>query len=188
MKKLSVFSQTALMLILLAGVSVADVRVAAKKGNLEVVRDWVKSNPSLINLRDEDEGLSLLHYASANGQLAVVKFLVSKGAKINYKSTSSTGGTPLQLASLSGHYDVVDFLLSKGANPNLPNNFGSIALHYTAEAPFFKEKASKCAELLIKYKSEVNRKNSSDMTPYGLAKAQKNVPVANVLRKYGGRE
>ncbi|KAJ7433961.1 ankyrin repeat-containing domain protein [Mycena galericulata] len=90
--------------------------VAAREGNLAVVKSLVKRGESInaITL----EGSFPLLIASQRGHLEVVKFLVEKEASI--EACTSEGYTSLYVACSFGQLDVVKFLIIRGADIDAP--------------------------------------------------------------------
>lgn len=75
-----------------------------------------------VNQKDEEMGMTLLHWACDRGHLPLVHSLVSLGANIDAKDTEGT--TPLGLAVLCEHQDVALFLLRNGADPDMKDESG----------------------------------------------------------------
>jgi len=67
-------------------------------------------------VRDE-QGLSLLHWASDRGHTNIAEFLISKHCSL-VNTKDHEGQTPLHYASSCGHVDMVRLLLQHGADPN----------------------------------------------------------------------
>jgi hypothetical protein len=88
-----------------------------KEGNVEKIRELL--NPDNINHQDED-GLTLMHWASDRGHSTVVRLLVERGANLNIQDVD--GQAPLHYASSCGHQDIVTFLIAAGADVNIKDN------------------------------------------------------------------
>jgi serine/threonine-protein phosphatase 6 regulatory ankyrin repeat subunit B len=67
-----------------------------------------------VNIKNTEDGGTLLHAAAYNGWLDVVQLLVAHGANVH--SRDFEGETPLHRAALGRHMDVVSFLVSHGAD------------------------------------------------------------------------
>lgn len=91
-----------------------------KDGQEEKVRELLRNEPELVNLRDE-EGLLPIHWAADRGHLRIVEELVNKG-RDNVNSQDEDGQTPLHYAASCGHTDVVEYLVSVGARSIKDNN------------------------------------------------------------------
>lgn len=121
-------------------------------GNVNGIRDELKRDPSLINLRGL-HGWIPIHYASNSGQSAAAKLLIKRGTVIDMKAlicavssgstetvqiligqgldinkADDTHVTPLEMAIVNGNAKMVQYLLSAGANPS-----GRTSIGYTAE-------------------------------------------------------
>ncbi len=104
---------------------------AAALNNLPRVLQLIQLGAPL-DLVDEADGWSALHWASRKGQEHVAKALLEgkyegRGATIDLRD--KFGGTALMCASNYGHASVVRLLLSRGAKQELQDYWGSTALH-----------------------------------------------------------
>jgi len=77
-------------------------------GDLDKIKILIKEERS-INIRNQN-GDTILHYASYNGNLKIVKLLIENNADIN--AANNYGKTPL---SVAGSKEVERFLIEKGA-------------------------------------------------------------------------
>jgi ankyrin repeat protein len=117
--------------------------VAAGENNLPEVSRLLSVGAD-VNAKDNREGFTPLHWASANGHVQVVKKLREHGADI--EAMTSSGSTPLHCACFKGHVAVVNTLLgpndsdgatitildkrkSRGANTEAKDNGGDTPLH-----------------------------------------------------------
>ncbi len=107
-----------------------EIHDAARAGDVEKVKALIKTNPGLVNAKD-DTRWTPLHFAAINGREDVVELFLSKGADVNAKNKSQR--TPLHLAACFGHKDVVELFLSKGAEVNAKNKFGETPLDEAAK-------------------------------------------------------
>ena len=104
---------------------------AAKKGDVVVLKQLLKLDPTLTNARDKD-GSTPLHCASWKGHAEVVKALLDAGADINAKSQNDHyGDTALHAAAHGNQKDVVKVLIERGANLNSKNKIGRTPLGET---------------------------------------------------------
>ncbi|XP_063398766.1 myotrophin-like [Mytilus trossulus] len=84
---------------------------AVKNGDLGAVQNFVQEG---VNLNEEIEGRTPLHYAADYGHSEVIGFLVDKGGQVDIKDKH--GITPILAAIWEGHTNSVKILLQKGAS------------------------------------------------------------------------
>jgi acyl-CoA-binding protein len=99
-----------------------DVFVFCSKGETEKVLELVRSGEANVNQKDEEMGMTLLHWACDRGHLSLVKSLLSLGANVNVQD--SDGTTPLGTAVLCEYQEVALLLLRSGANPDIKDDTG----------------------------------------------------------------
>ena len=83
-------------------------------GNIEQINEYIKICHD-INSRNE-EGGTLLHYASANGRFNIAKILVNKGADINFSEINFPFYTPYAIAIINEAYDICEFFEDNGGD------------------------------------------------------------------------
>lgn len=129
----------------------------------EIVKLLIESGAD-INIRDKD-GNTALFLASLYSLYIITKLLIEAGADVN--AQTPTGQTALIGAMISNHsnINVIELLLESGANPNIKNIRGNTALTYACMRG-----QTDLAELLIKYKADVNCITVNMDTPYSLSK------------------
>jgi hypothetical protein len=93
---------------------------AAALGQLSVLEQMAKDDPSLLTKRDRN-GWQPLHEAARSGETETIKFLVKHGADVNERTNHGRGGTPLFWAEqlLDPTHPTVVFLKKQGAK-NIP--------------------------------------------------------------------
>lgn len=79
----------------------SDLFVAARYGNVDVIRALVRSGAGVDHLDENDK--TPLIYASQYGQVGAIKELAMLRANVNHGDEN--GLTPLHYASLAGHVD-----------------------------------------------------------------------------------
>lgn len=72
--------------------------------------------------KEDNDGHTSLHFASADGDLVNMRRLFSEHASVNAKNRF--GETPLHWAAYAGKLEAVRLLLERGASCNIQNNFG----------------------------------------------------------------
>jgi len=105
------------------------IHKAALKGDLAIVKTFLKKDAQLVNA-DDMNNKEPLHWAAEKGHLQVVEFLISKGADVNAKNVEDE--TPLHYSAGYGYIDVVKLLVSKGAAINEKTKQGHTPLSYAA--------------------------------------------------------
>ncbi|KAL9687537.1 hypothetical protein QQ045_031941 [Rhodiola kirilowii] len=106
--------------------------IAAKQGDLDVLRVLVEALPDLTMTVDE-LNTTALHTAAMQGHTEVVSFLMESGSGLATISKSN-GKTALHSAARNGHLEVVKLLLA--AEPSLAvrvDKKGQTALHMAAK-------------------------------------------------------
>ena len=104
--------------------------IAALCGRLDAFSVLIerKSDPTLKNNNDL---LTLLHYAAQGGNDVIIEKLLSLGLDID--SRRSDGATPLMIAALCGRLDAFSVLIERKSDPTLKDNDGWTLLHYAAK-------------------------------------------------------
>ena len=77
--------------------------------------------------------------------------------RVSVDLADDCGGTALHLASGAGDWEAVQQLIHCGADPNKTDNFGCGSLHFSVYD-------SRCLELLLRAKADVDLKNIDDRT------------------------
>ncbi len=106
--------------------------MAVIQGNLEVVREHIKSGTDL-NMTEPSGGSSPLISAAVFGKTEVALALIDAGADVNFKNNE--GSTPLHTAAFFCRPEIVETLLANGADKTMKNKTGSTALE-TVTVPF----------------------------------------------------
>ncbi|XP_011157255.1 acyl-CoA-binding domain-containing protein 6-like [Solenopsis invicta] len=92
-----------------------------KEGNAAKVREFLSSEPALVDKPDE-EGMHPIHWAADRGYLEILDYLIKSGANVN--SRDQYGQTALHYVVSCDHVDAVKYLLSIGAQSNITDNDG----------------------------------------------------------------
>ncbi len=133
------------------------IHEAAMQRNLETVKQHIAAGAD-VNAKDDDRGMTPLHYAAGNGHKEIVVLLITEGADVNAKN--SAGVTPLHSAAVGietelapVEKEIVELLIAKGADVNA---------------------------LIVSGPSEFNGKTPLDF-------AEDHPEITNLLRKHGGK-
>ncbi len=99
-----------------------DLGGAAREGNLEKIREFLKQGAEVNGKYDKD--FTPLHWAATMNQVEAIELLINEGA--NLDSRDGHQSTPLLLAAFFGQTKSVEVLLQRGADPNLRNKDGAL--------------------------------------------------------------
>lgn len=105
-----------------------------------------------INAQDED-GRTVLMYASFNGHSELIRDLLLRGAKVNLQDVN--GRTALMLAASGPFPDAVKLLLDHNSDPNIIDK----EEHFTALMYAAAEGQLEVAKLLMKYHADPRMKD-----------------------------
>ena len=101
-----------------------------KSGDLDALDKALQSNPSLSNTEDDD-GVSLLHWAALKGHSSIVSLLLTKsGTLVNDQTKANI--TALHCAALANEPDIIRILIERGADVSFQSSDGT-PLHYAVE-------------------------------------------------------
>jgi ankyrin repeat protein len=98
-----------------------DFLFACRCGDMEELEQM----PQEMVQEQNEDGITGLHYASANGHEAVVKYLLTRGARVN--AINQRKNSALHWAALNGHETIVEMLLANGAVADVKNEDGRSA-------------------------------------------------------------
>lgn len=139
---------------------------AAEHGEVEIIKDLVRSNPELVQICDSD-GYTPLHRAAYSNHVHAISYLLSVGANISAKT--QLGWTPLHSACNWNNYITVARLLAAGADPGALSDGGQTPLHLVSAISHCK--STLLVLLLREDVTEIAKKtNNRGETPVDLAK------------------
>lgn len=172
--------------------------------NLEEVKEMIRENPELLNLRSQtgqspvltaiyngashsldfllENKIPLdLFEAAATGEYSKVKELVESNPNL-VSEYAHDGFTALGLASYLGHKDIVEYLIEKGADINSAskNSMKVMPLHSAVAT-----NKVDIVELLLKNGAKVNAKQDSGWTPLHEAAMNGQLEMVQLLIRYG---
>ena len=136
------------------------LREAAQNGDYMVIKQLVSTGQARIDVRDDYNGFTPLHYACKGGHLECVAVLISLGADPSASTETSANGylTPLMLASQAGFDDIVSVLLHHNANvKDADSNQLSASDHAAAMAGSLsgvEEKRRRDCELILRVQDD----------------------------------
>ncbi len=165
-----------------------------------------------VNAVDED-GRTLLHWASGAGHLEVVEYLLSVfGASVSANTADEEGWTPLLSACSAGRLGVARRLASAGARGEARTSSGGTALHFASskghadvaafvaqqwpalvaardargDTPLHKAARSAAATtVLLEQKADVSARNKRGRTPLHDAAEDAAQDVCKILLEHG---
>ncbi len=99
---------------------------ATKKGDYERVKELLDNGVD-VNIVDNCENNTPLHYASAQGYIKIARLLIERGANINALNYYEI--SPLSNACYNKKLEIVKLLLENNANVNIVDNDDYTLLH-----------------------------------------------------------
>ena len=164
--------------------SVNEVFQSLKSNDVQALQKVLASNPSLVNVENE-QGLTPLGFAAHSGDKNTVQILLDFHADIHAVSHSKVDYIPSNTAlhaAIAGarNVDVIEFLLKNKAKTNVFDSNGHTALHTAA----FHDDNTQLVNLLIKHGASVNAKIDGGKTAMELAIEQGNNQVAERLKQF----
>lgn len=136
----------------------------AEKGDLETVKEILKTNPLIVNKTDSD-GYTALHRASYSGHLEMVELLLQRGGNIH--STTDDGWQPLHCAVRWNNLEISKRLIAKKANVNALTKGRQTPLHF---ASISSESQPTLEMLLLQPGIDIHIANAAGDTPYDIAR------------------
>jgi ankyrin repeat protein len=88
---------------------------AAKRGDVAAVREFLKKEPTSVNVAEGD-GTTALHWAADRNDAATTELLIRAGA--NVKAANRYGVTAMYSAAVNGNAAIIEQLLKAGADVN----------------------------------------------------------------------
>lgn len=112
--------------------------IAAKNGNLRIVKLLLNTDPSLVNFKDH-WNQTMLHHATQKGAIKVIKCLVDKyGADFQEPNHHLQGITVLHIAAARGHIPVLKYFINeKKMDANTRNRSGQPPVFSAAASSIF---------------------------------------------------
>lgn len=145
----------------------------ARSGNIDQVKELMKTNPDCINQKNTD-GFSPLILACYKLNNSVATFFIENGALLNENGPM---GTPLMASVVKGNVEITKLLLSKGADVNLADANGTTALIYAVQ---FSNK--EILSLLLEHNVDKSHKDKDGKTAFEHAVFSGNEDIINLLK------
>jgi len=140
--------------------------------NVDAAKRWIKEKG--IDSKN-DEGETLLYWASGCGDEELVNFLLAQGANVN-EGQGPFRWTPLFKAAQYNHPEIAKKLIAHGAEVNYTDIEGDTPLHLAA---FYDAKHT--AEVLTQGGAKIHKANAFRKTPLAIAISCKRKNMARFL-------
>ena len=137
------------------------IHEAARKGDVERVREILDAHPERLEARDA-AGLTALNWASRGVHEDLVRFLVERGADVNAREAS--GVMPLHSLIFRGERDLVELVVARGADVNARLAQGQTPLLFAVQGGF-----TGIADILLKNGADPEAGDLLGNTPLLLA-------------------
>jgi len=154
------------------------LQLAAERGELDIAALLI-THKADIDAADS-YGRTPLLIATSNRHWQLAELLIAHGANVNAKEGS--GDTALQNAAANGSTHIAKLLLAKGADVNNKGHHGMTPLHWAV-----RERFPEMAAVLLANRADVNAVSNQGETPLDEATGQDCLPLAELLRKHGGK-
>ena len=92
--------------------------LAAEYGKYEICR-YLTEIDADINIRNNKDNKTALHYAARSGSVDIIKLLLDK--RMSFNLTDTRRFTPLQISAQFGHLEATKALVERGAAINNTN-------------------------------------------------------------------
>lgn len=133
--------------------------LAVIHGHQEIVEILIKAGADPN--KQDDRGMTSLHWAAYFGHQPIVKTLIQSGAQLDI--VDNEGWTALHKATSEGHRQIVKVLIAAGATINPCNKVGNTPLHFAVC-----KGRIKILRTLVEAGADLNAKNIRQITPLGI--------------------
>ncbi|GMS90858.1 hypothetical protein PENTCL1PPCAC_13033, partial [Pristionchus entomophagus] len=134
---------------------------AAKNDDVDTIKRILQLNPAIMWKREEDSGLTGLHWAADSGSMSVCAYLLSVQPGM-IRDKDEEGNQPLHLAALCGYPDVVELLLQAGASPTLKNYEKESAIDIAATPALKRRLEERAAQIALEHPDQVEEDDDDD--------------------------
>ncbi|ULT95578.1 hypothetical protein L3Y34_004351 [Caenorhabditis briggsae] len=145
----------------------------AREGNVEQLRIILDKHPEMVNLPDDKDGMTALHYGARYGNFEIVKHLLSRGAIPVTKNLD--GDTPLHIAS-KYHHGFSDIC-------SITNERGMVVMDRLDSERMYNSATKKIINSLVAAKSDIDSPNEYFLTPLHYAAMKSNIAAVQALVK-----
>ncbi|XP_061949656.1 ankyrin repeat-containing protein At5g02620-like [Populus nigra] len=153
--------------------------VAAKQGDIEILRVLMEAHPEL-SMTVDLSNTTALHTAATQGHIEIVNFLLDAGSSLS-TIDKSNGKTALHSAARNGHVEVVRALLTM--EPGIATRIdkkGQTALHMAVKG----QNIEVVEELIVADPSAVNRIDTKGNTPLHIATRKGRAQIVKLLLRH----
>lgn len=151
-----------------------------KAGKLNLLKQEIQKDPSLIKKIDGEWGYSLLHAAIHFEQTKIVTYLLVQGADPNI--SDKDGNSPLTKSCYNDNLDIVQALLKYKAKPNLPDESGEYPLHVACEMGI-----AAIALILLKNNANPDQLNRKGKAPLHVSIIEEHDDLFDLLLSYNAK-
>ena len=112
------------------------VHLAIESENASQCCDMLQKGGADLNIQEELEGMTLLHYTVSHNKPSLCSHLLSQhGRYIDIDVTTYSGDTPLYLALVNKRMDIAASLVASNASLDIPNSNGQTVKQLCEETP-----------------------------------------------------
>ena len=163
---------TTIVAVLLVGCGPSvSIHEAAYDGNIEVVKEWLKSNK--VDLGEDENGWTVLDNALYSKNEELIKLIKESGGASNVNKS-------LFIAAGVGDLDAVKKHVAAGADINEKDADGWSPIFYASDQKHV-------AEYLISKEAELNIVDNDGWTPLDSAFDSNDRAVIDLMRKHGAK-
>ena len=151
------------------------IHEAASCGALDLVKQFLKKDPSLLNAYAPD-GFPLLSLACYFGKENIATFLIEQGADVGLVATNGSYIQALHAAVAKNDYNICALLLAHGADVNALQVQRVTPLHSAVHRGNLS-----IVELLIEKGAAINASMDNGDTPKSIAKRENHITILDYL-------
>lgn len=149
------------------------IHQSARDGNMDSLRACLDKRRDQVNVQDEEDKNTPLHYAARYGNYEVVKYLLSLGAIPMNRNIE--GDTPLHIAAKYSHeYSEIC---------SITNEKGVVVVDRTASDRMHDSATKSIINSLVAAKAEIDAANEYNLTPLHYAAMKSNIAAIQALIK-----